>query len=135
MMPNIDPSAVGASMGPGDPLSTMYVGRLANQQSATANAPNLYGGQAQPSYSDMNQGSASTGYTQGATRGESLYGNQSVGAATAGVESGSAVSARYGDQGAKNALTEEEGATHKLFRQVYTQTWAEENQDGNPNAE
>lgn len=134
MMPNLDPSAVGASMGPGDPLNTMYTARLANEQSSTANAPNLYGGQAQPSYSDLGQGSASTGYTQGATRGESLYG--AGGAATSTTaQDAYPVASRYGDQGAKNALTEEEGATHKLFRQVYTQTWAEENQDGNPNAE
>lgn len=107
-MPNLDPSSVGASFGPGDSLSTSYVSRLANEQSATASAPNLFGGQAQPSYSDLNHSqSASTGYTQGANRGDSPY----------------------GEQGAKSALTEEDGQTQRLFSQVYEQVGEDVNQD------
>lgn len=118
MMPNLDPSAVGASFGPGDPLSTMYTKRLASQQSATASAPNLYGGQAQPSYSDLGQGgqSAATGYTQGANAG-------------AGGQGASATSSLYGDQGGAYALTEEEGQTHQLFSMVYEQVGEDANQD------
>lgn len=131
MMPNnVDPSAVGASMGPGDPLSTMYTARLANEQSSTANAPNLYGGQAQPSYSDLGQGSASTGYTQGATQGESLYGagGAAAGAVSSGGQSASSTSANYGEQGGRYALTEEEGQTQQLFSLVYEQVGEDVNQ-------
>lgn len=129
MMPNnVDPSAVGASMGPGDPLSTMYTARLANEQSSTASAPNLYGGQAQPSYSDLGQGSASTGYTQGATtRGESLYGAGGASSSSGGQAASSAAS-NYGEQGGAYALTEEEDQTHQLFSLVYEQVGEDANQ-------
>lgn len=122
MMPNnLDPSAVGASFNLGDPLSSMYVNRLAAQQSATASAPNLFGGQAQqtPSYSDSQQGqSAATGYTQGANAG-----------AGAGATTGaSPTSSLYGEQGARNALTEQEDSTHQLFSRVYEQVGEDVNQ-------
>lgn len=130
-MPNLDPSAVGASMGSGDPLSTSYVSRLANQQSATPSAPSLYGGQAQPTSSfGADLQSAASGHTQGA---DATVNDPTVGAsygANTGYTAGAtaSVASRYGEQGAQNALSEQEDRTHALFSQVYEQTWEEENQ-------
>ncbi|HLO03869.1 MAG TPA: hypothetical protein VK191_12240 [Symbiobacteriaceae bacterium] len=97
-MPNLDPSAVGASV-PNSTLESSYANRLANQQSATASAPNLFGGQAQPTSSfGADLQSASNGYTQGANAGSSVY----------------------GEQGAQNALNQDND-THDQFKFAYEQ--------------
>jgi hypothetical protein len=104
-MPDLDPSAVGASFTSTN-LASMQAATL---QSATASAPNLYGGQAQPTSSfgaDLAAAgqSSATGYTQGANA--------------------NATSSLYGDQGATNAL-DQDGDTHNQFKFSYEQNGVE----------
>jgi hypothetical protein len=86
-------------------LTSSYTNRLATQQTATPSAPNLFGGQAQPTSSyGADLQSAATGYTQGANANPS---------ATV-----------YGEQGAQNALTQD-SETHDLFKFAYEQNGVE----------